>query len=379
MTERMLIGTRKGLFILERGTGSPKAGLGGGWRVAHTAFVGDPITIVLADPRDGTLYAGISLGHFGCKLHRSSDGGATWEEVGVPKYPVGAKTQGRSFDPNAPGLMEPASLELLWALEPGGRDEPGVLWAGTIPGGLFRSPDRGATWALNMPLWDLPARADWSGGGYDHAGIHSVCVNPADSRKISVAVSTGGVWLTEDGGNSWVPRAKGMRATYLPPELQQDARHQDAHRMVQSPSRPEVMWLQHHNGMYRTANGGQQWDELDAKPSTFGFAVAVHPHEPDTAWFVPAVADVCRVPVDGRMVVNRTRDGGKTFETLHAGLPQSHAYHLIYRHGLTVDSTGQHLAMGSTTGALWSTADGGASWATVTTDLPPIACVRMDV
>lgn len=373
---RLLVATRKGLFVLAAG-GPAKNQLGGGWSVARSAFLGDPVTMALHDPRDGALYAALNLGHFGCHLHRSRDDGKTWEECGVPVYPAGAKAAGRPSGPDGPPPpLEPASLEFLWSLEPGAPGEPGVLWAGTVPGGLFRSPDRGSTWSLVTGLWNHPERSKWTGGGYDHAGLHSIAVHPRNPRHLTVAVSSGGVWVSEDAGATWAPRTKGMRAGYVPPEQAELPEFQDPHRLVQCPASPDHLWVQHHNGMYRSDNGGRVWQELSAKPSTFGFAVAVHPQDPDSAWFVPAVADQCRVPVGGRLVVNRTRDGGRSFTALERGLPQRHAYDLVYRHGLDIDASGNRLAMGSTTGGLWSSADGGASWRTVSTTLPPIFAVR---
>jgi photosystem II stability/assembly factor-like uncharacterized protein len=167
-----------------------------------------------------------------------------------------------------------------------------------------------------------------------------------------------------------------MEADYMPPERRGDANVQDPHRVVQCAANPDVLWMQHHCAIYRSTNGGAHWQRLEAQPSGFGFAVAVHPHEPDTAWFVPAVKDACRIPVDGRLVVTRTRDGGRTFEALSDGLPPAPAYDLVYRHGLAVDQTGTRLAMGSTTGALWTSEDGGDRWQLVSAHLPPIYCVR---
>jgi len=168
-----------------------------------------------------------------------------------------------------------------------------------------------------------------------------------------------------------------MKAEYMPPELQDDQTVQDPHRVVQSPSSPEWLWAQHHNGMYVTNDGGQHWRSLDGvRPSVFGFAVAVHPTNPKTAWFVPAIKDERRVPVDGKVVVTRTCDGGESFEVLSRGLPQEHAYDLVYRHALDVSAEGQTLAFGSTTGGLWVSDDEGDTWTTVSLNLPPIYCVR---
>jgi hypothetical protein len=168
-----------------------------------------------------------------------------------------------------------------------------------------------------------------------------------------------------------------MFAEYMPPERRDDPAIQDPHRVVQCAASPDMLWAQHHNGIFRSEDLGRSWSHVTAaRPSSFGFAVCVHPRRPGTAWFVPAVKDECRVPVDGHVVVARTRDGGKTFEVLRQGLPQHHAYDLVYRHGLDVDASGARLAMGSTTGSLWVSEDEGTSWVPVTTHLPPIYCVR---
>jgi hypothetical protein len=265
----------------------------------------------------------------------------------------------------------------VWTLETGGADEPGVLWAGTIPGGLFRSADRGETWSLVRSLWDHPARTEWMGGGYDAPGIHSICVDPRDSRRITLAVSTGGVWQTRDRGETWHARASGMRAEYMPSERQGDPIAQDVHRLVTSRSNPDVIWAQHHNGVFRSTDGAESWQEIgETALSSFGFAVAVDPNDADTAWFVPAIKDEKRVPVNAQLAVTRTRDGGRSFEVLRKGLPGGPAYDLVYRHALDVDSQGERLAIGSTTGGLWISDDRGETWTCVSVHLPPIAAVR---
>ena len=265
---------------------------------------------------------------------------------------------------------------MIWCLAAGHDSRPGEIWLGTIPGGVFRSADRGETWSLVESLWNDPARRFWFGGGYDLPGVHSITVNPTDADDVLVAVSCGGAWRTRDGGATWVA-GTGMRGAYMPPEMEMDVEIQDPHRVVRCAADPDVLWNQHHNGTFVSRDGGGSWTEIvDIAPSTFGFAVAVDPHDPDTAWFVPAELDELRVPVDGAMSLSRTRDGGVTWEALREGLPQHDAHHLVYRHALEVDPTGQVLAFGSTTGSLWVSHDQGDHIERLSADLPPIAVVH---
>lgn len=365
---RCYIATRKGLFTLDRGTS--------GWSIAATAFLGDPVTSVLHDPRSGDLMVALNHGHFGVKLHRSRDSGSTWHEIATPIYPEKPADYAPRTTP-AEGVPAEWSLKMVWALATGGPDEAGVVWCGTLPGGLFRSPDGGDSWELNRPLWDDPLREEWFGGGADYPGIHSICVDPRDERHILVGVSCGGVWRTRDGAASWAPAGTGLRAAYMPPERQYDPNVQDPHLVAQSRTDPDVVWVQHHNGIFRSTDAGTSWTEIqDVAPSSFGFAVAVHPHDPDTAWFVPATKDEQRFAANARVVVNRTRDGGQSFETSSRGLPQEHAYDLVYRHALDVDGSGERLVFGSTTGSVWASDDSGDSWQTVSSNLPPVYAVR---
>jgi hypothetical protein len=359
-----LVGTRKGLFVLGRD--------GGGWAVEHVAFLGSPVSAVLEDDRDGTLYAALALGHFGPKLHRSRDGGTTFEEITSPAFPAGATT---GTDP-VRGEPVLASVTMLWSLEAAHPDQPGVLWCGTIPGALFRSPDAGTTWTLVEALWDHPSRREWFGGGYDFPGIHSICIDPRNRGELLVGVSCGGAWRTADDGASWSVACEGMAARYMPPERVNDPAIQDPHRIVRSTIEPDVLWAQHHCGIFHTTDNGAKWVEIEVAPSSFGFAVAADPTDAGSAWFVPAVSDETRVPVDGRLVVTKVTDGGDRTHVLSKGLPAEHAYDLVYRHALDVDPTGRMLAFGSTTGSLWTSDDGGASFAAVSSTLPPIACVR---
>ncbi|MFO0878950.1 MAG: hypothetical protein U0840_16530 [Gemmataceae bacterium] len=363
MSEQMLVATRKGLFTYTR---TPQ-----GWQTTTPAFLGQNVT--LATPLGGGRgwLAALNLGHFGTKLFWSGDAGRTWEERAVPVYPPGEEVPSGDGKP-----ARPASLQMIWALEPGGADQPGRVWAGTLPGGLFRSDDDGQTWTLMRSLWDRPERAYWFGGGYDWPGIHSICIDPRDSRKLRLAVSSAGVWLTDDDAQTW-SLGEGLIARYMPPELQKNPVAQDPHRMVLCPSAPDHLWIQHHSGVFRSVDGGRTWTEVEnVLPSVFGFAVVVHPQDPQKAWFVPAIKDEFRIPVDGKFVVARTSDGGQSFDVLSRGLPPAPAYDLVYRHGLAIDETGDRLALGSTTGGLWVTENQGDTWQSLSVHLPPIHAIR---
>ena len=355
MNDRCWVATKKGLFELRRSAGR--------WAVARTSFLGEPVSMLLPPADCSPLVAALNLGHFGVKLHESGDAGASWREIAAPQYP-----------PQPEGAEGPPwKLVQVWSLQRSG----GSLWAGTLPGGLFRSDDGGASWQLVDALWQQPGRVEWFGGGYDVPGIHSICPHPERAGELLVAISCGGVWVTRDGGASWALQGRGLRAAYMPPEQADNPNVQDPHAVVRCAGQPEKLWCQHHNGIWRSVDDAASWQEVTGVPvSNFGFAVAVHPRDGDTAWFAPAAADQCRVPRDGALVVNRTRDGGRSFETLRVGLPQAGCYDLVYRHGLAVADDGRTLLMGSTTGSLWASDDGGDRWQTVSTQLPPIHALR---
>jgi len=353
MASDLFIGTRKGLFKFER--------IDGRWQQTYAGFLGAPVTAVLTDPRSGYWYAALSHGHFGAKLHRSTNRGATWDELAMPTLP-------KSEDKEAP------SVNQIWALEAGGPDRPGRLWAGTLPAALFRNDQNGeGEWELVEGLWNLPERSQWFGGGSDDSALHTVCVDPRKSDRIAIAVSCGGVWRSEDAGQSWACRSKGLFAEYMPPERREDPNIQDVHRMTQCRERPDHFWCQHHNGVFFSTNDLESWESAGPR---FGFGVAVHPDDPAKAWFVPAIKDELRVPKDGRFVAARTRDGAKSFEDLAHGLPTGPSYDLVLRHALDIDHDGDMLAFGSTTGNLYVTEDQGERWHPVTHHLPPIYVVR---
>jgi hypothetical protein len=294
MSDKLLVSTRKGLFTVARKRTA--------WEIASGDFLGDNVTLTLADSRDGRRYAALDHGHFGVKVHRSTPTG--WEEIATPAYP-----------PKPEGLEENDmwgrplnwSTARIWALAAGGPDEPGVIWCGTLPGGLFRSTDNGTSWQFIRSLWDHPKRKLWNGGGADLPGIHSICVDPRKSSRVMIAVSTGGIWCTEDSGETWTQRGEGMRADHVPPELTHDPIAQDVHCLAQCPADPSRMWVQHHNGIFVSSDEGRNFKEIaGVDPSTFGFAVAVHTHDPDRDWLLPEIKDETLYTSESQVVETRT-------------------------------------------------------------------------
>lgn len=353
----ILLGTRKGLLMLER---RPN-----GWQIARTAFAGAPVAFAMEDPRTGTFWATLDHGHWGQKLHRSRDRGVTWDEVTSPKYPEGAEL----------GDGTAASLRYLWVLAPGGADQPGRIYAGTEPGALFVSDDDGENFSMVESLWNHESRKTaWFGGGRDQPGIHSIIVDPRDSKHVQIGISCAGVFETTDGGASWAPCNKGLKATFLPnPDA--EVGH-DPHFVDFCLADPDVLWQQNHCGVFRSANGGESWDAVheEGGPVDFGFAIAADQNDPNTAWVVPAENDDKRMAHSGSVMVGRTEDAGKTWTHLRNGLPQENCYDIVYRHALA--NSGDTLAFGSTTGNAWVSENRGDNWSTLGNYLPPIYSVR---
>lgn len=352
----LILGTRKGLLIYKKQNGR--------WEQVCEAHPGVPVSYAVVDHRTGTLWAGLDHGHWGQKLHRSNDGGASWEEIPSPAY-----------DERDLVDDKPAKLSYLWLIQPGGDDQPNRLYIGTEPGGLFRSDDGGATFQKVEGLWNHPTRiGGWFGGGRDHPGLCSIVVDPRDSKHLTIGISVGGVYESWDDGATWEPRNKGMLACYLP-DPHAEVGH-DPHFMIASPSNPDVLWQQNHCGIFRSADGGKTWQDISQPngPARFGFAIAPDAEDENTAWVVPATSDEQRIAVQRALVVCRTEDGGKTWQELRTGLPQENCYDLVYRHAL--DIAGQRLAFGTTTGHVFISDNRGDSWECIAHYLPPVLSVR---
>ena len=357
MANTLLLGTRKGLVTYK------KNGLGQ-WQYQDSQFIGIPVTIATYDENTSTWWALLDHGHWGTKVHRSTDG-KTWEELEAPKYPEGEEIK--------EGV--PASTRLLWAISNGGKDRPGTIYIGTEPGGLFKSTDNGDHFELVRGLWDHPSRKEqWFGGGRDHPGIHSILVDPANSDHIYIGISCAGMFETTDGGASWHSRNKGLRADFLPDPASDIG--QDPHLIDWCKANTDVMWQQNHCGIFRTEDAGENWTDITDPegPANFGFAVAAHEKDPNVAWVVPGVSDVMRVAIDQSLCVCRTEDGGKSWTDFRAGLPQGSAFDITYRHAL--DITGDTLAFGTTTGNLYLSEDAGENWISLNNNLPMIHSVE---
>lgn len=388
MKERILVGTRKGTFIVDKTEGGYKPKLSG--------HAGVGVNFVARDPHSGTLWALLGHGHWGAKLSRSCDAGETWEDAPQIRYPEGARYIG-GIVPGEEGsepaeskqpTFKPATLLKLWCIAFG---PPGRIYVGTIPGGLFESNDGGESFELNRPLWSHESRGGdlfsgdgtgvthWFGtpaseGGEFAPGIHSIVVDPRDPDRVLVAVSTAGVLETTDGGKSWRGRNEGMLNDYLPNPAAEWGH--DPHYVEMCPAQPDHVWQQNHSGVFYSSNGARTWKRVSRSEQGvhFGFPVAVDETDGRTAWLVPGRADNQRMAIDGALFVARTTDGGDSWQQLRKGLPQENAYDVVYRHALA--NRGDTLAFGSTTGNLYVSEDRGESWQSVGNNLPPIYSVR---
>jgi photosystem II stability/assembly factor-like uncharacterized protein/sulfur carrier protein ThiS len=347
----LLVGTRKGLFVLRGERGVPM-------EVAARAFSGSPVEYAVRDPRSGRYYASVTPGQYGPHLYAADDPTGEWEELQGPRFPEDTE----------------ATLERIWVVTPG--EEDGLLYAGVDPAALFESRDGGATWELNRALWDLPSRPEWFPG----AGglmVHSICPWPGDAERLAIGISAVGVFVTEDGGSTWEVGNEGIDPRYLPEEARSQPLGRCIHNMHRAARKPERLMMQFHGGVYRSDDAGRSWTSIaDGLPSDFGFPMVIDPADPDSAYVIPLTSDRDRVTADGHVRVYETRDGGGTWTAHGEGLPPD-GYLTVLRQAFGHDGRDPlGLYFGATSGDVFGSADAGATWAPIARNLAPVLSVR---
>ena len=355
----LLVGTMKGAFVLRGGPGRRD------WEVGGPYFPGSAVYALAYDARAGRhrIWAGPNSMHWGGMLQSSDDFGKTWTipvEANV-KFPEGSG----------------AALNQIWQIVPGRDAEPDTLYCGVEPAALFVSRDAGGTWSLVDGLWNHPQRPRWQPGGGGLC-LHTILLDPERLARLRIAVSTAGMYATEDGGTTWRPSNKGVRADFLPEKYPEFG--QCVHKVVQATRQPDRMFLQNHWGLYRSDDRGENWTDIaNGVPSDFGFPIGIHPGNPDCAWIVPLESDQFRCTPEGKLRVYRTRDAGASWQPLSSGLPQDGAYETVLRDALAVDdgtSGRPGVYFGTRSGKLFGSADEGDTWSTLADGLPPVIAVK---
>ena len=383
MSKRVLIlvGTTKGGFIFESDEKRKK------WEMSDILFKGWNVMHMQMDPRDQRLYAATSHFVYGPTIHHSDDLGNTWMQAKEsPALSRGSKsgrpasTMDEAFiSEGGESIKEkPEKMIKVWNIKPGRASEPNVLYAGAQPASLFVSKDRGDTWTLNESLYDHPQRGEW-GPGAGGLTLHTILLDPTNDQRMYIAVSAAGCYRTDDGGVTWKPYNKNVRADFMPDKYPEFG--QCVHKMTMHPSTPNVLYQQNHCGVYRSDNFGEDWVDIgEGKlPTPFGFAIGVHPTDPRTIYTVPEESQEYHISVDGQFAVWRSRDAGNSWEKLTKGLPER-AHVDVLREAMGLDSfEDAGVYVGTNTGQLFYTRDSGDSWELLADFLPPIQSVEAAV
>jgi photosystem II stability/assembly factor-like uncharacterized protein len=338
------------------------------WEVGGPYFPGRAIYAMTYDDRNGRsrLWAAVNSSFWGSYLSSSDDFGKTWTEpetYGV-KFPEGSD----------------ASVKQIWQIARGHQDEPDTLYCGVEPAALFKSTDAGESWSLVQGLYDHPHRPQWMPGGGGLC-LHTILPDPSNAKRLHVAISTGGVYRTDDGGENWQSRNVGVRAQFLPPDQRYPEFGQCVHKIVSHPSNPQRMFLQNHWGLYKSEDGADSWTDIaNGVPSDFGFAMEVDPHDAQSAYIIPLESDEFRCTPEGKLRVYRTKNAGESWEALSNGLPQENALETVLRDGLSADKLQPAgIYFGTRNGKLFGSKDAGESWTAIVESLPAIVCVKTAV
>ncbi len=361
----MLVGTRKGAFLLDA-DGSRRS-----WEVRGPFFPGWEVYHVAGSPADPErLYASASSSWFGQVVHRSDDGGATWHPVGNAFAYEGVPGTHQWYD----GTPRPWEFARVWHVEPS-LDDPDVAFAGVEDAALFRTDDAGEHWRELPGLRNHGSGPSWQPGAGGMC-LHTVVLDPANANRIYVAISAAGVFRTSDGGATWEAVNKGLRSGEIP-SSDAEVGH-CVHKLAMHPSRPAVLFMQKHWDVMRSDDEGGSWREISGNlPSDFGFAIAVHAHEPDTVYVVPITSDAHHFPPDGMLRVYRSRTGGDEWEPLADGLPQQHCFVNVLRDAMAVDALeGCGVYVGTTGGQVYASRDSGDHWEPLVRDLPAVLSVE---
>ena len=365
---RLLVGTRKGAFILTSDERRQR------WDVNGPQFAGWEVYHLNASPADpDRLYASQSSGWFGQILQRSNDGGLTWEAVGNDFQYQGEAGTHKWYD----GSPHPWAFARVWHLEPSLTD-PDTVYAGVEDAALFRSVDGGHTWQELTGVRTHPSGPSWQPGAGGLC-LHTIILDPSDHNRIFIAISAAGAFRSDDAGKTWRPINRGLRSEGIPNPTAEVGHC--VHRLAMHPSRPNVLFMQKHWDVMRSDDAGDNWHEISGNlPTDFGFAIDVHANEPETIYVVPIKSDSHHFVPDGKLRVYRSRTGGNEWEALTEGLPQSDCYVNVLRDAMAVDSLDScGIYFGTSGGQVYASADAGDSWKAIVRDLPPVVSVEVQV